>query len=172
MEHSYEEKLSIVSEILSGKRLMMVCRERGIDKHMLQGWLDRYERYGEEGLRKVKKCRQFTQSEKEEIVLRHIKEGLTLRQLSLRYDVSRSTIISWTRQSRTGDVGHKEKQPGGSAKVHMGRPKKKEPQSELEKLQAENLRLRAENALLKKVKALVEEQEARARLNGRKPSMD
>ena len=42
--------------------------------------------------------------------------------------------------------------------------------TELEKLQAENLRLRAENALLKKVKALVEEQEARARLNGQKPS--
>lgn len=52
----------------------------------------------------------------------------------------------------------------------MARPKKKEPQTELEKLQAENLRLRAENALLKKVKALVEEQEARARLNGQKPS--
>ena len=52
----------------------------------------------------------------------------------------------------------------------MARPKKREPQTELETLQAENLRLRAENALLKKVKALVEEQEARARLNGQKPS--
>lgn len=48
----------------------------------------------------------------------------------------------------------------------MARSKKKEYQTELEKLQAENLRQRAENALLKKVKALVEEQETRARLNG------
>ena len=32
----------------------------------------------------------------------------------------------------------------------MARPKKREPQTELEKLQTENLRLRAENALLKK----------------------
>ena len=46
----------------------------------------------------------------------------------------------------------------------MARSKKKEYQTELEKLQAENLRQRAENALLKK--ALVEEQETRARLNG------
>ena len=45
----------------------------------------------------------------------------------------------------------------------MARSKKKEYQTELEKLQAENLRQRAENALLK---ALVEEQETRARLNG------
>ena len=52
----------------------------------------------------------------------------------------------------------------------MARPKKKEPQTELEQLQAENLRLRAENALLKKVKALVEEQKALERLNGQKPS--
>ena len=59
---------------------------------------------------------------------------------------------------------------GRPPKDPMARPKKQEPQTELEKLQAENLRLRAENALLKKVKALVEEQEARARLNGQKPS--
>jgi cell division protein FtsB len=52
----------------------------------------------------------------------------------------------------------------------MGRPKKREPQTDIEKLQAENLSLRAENALLKKVKALVEEQKVRARLNGQKPS--
>ena len=58
----------------------------------------------------------------------------------------------------------------GQPPKDMARPKKREPQTELEKLQAENLRLRAENALLKKVKALVEEQEARARLNGQKPS--
>ena len=64
------------------------------------------------------------------------------------------------------------RQRGDPKKDHMARPKKKEPQTELEKLQAENLRLRAENALLKKVKALVEEQEARARLSGRKPSTD
>ena len=56
---------------------------------------------------------------------------------------------------------------GCPPKDTMARPKKKEPQTEL---QVENLRLRAENALLKKVKALVEEQEARARLNGQKPS--
>ena len=52
----------------------------------------------------------------------------------------------------------------------MASPKKKGPETEPEKLQAEKLRLRVENALLKKVKALVEEQEARARLHGQKPS--
>ena len=83
----------------------------------------------------------------------------------LRYDVDRSTIKSWLRKARTGGSLYRIKQPSP-----MARPKKKEPQTELEKLQAENLRLRAENALLKKVKALVEEKKARARENGQKPS--
>ena len=52
----------------------------------------------------------------------------------------------------------------------MARQKKREPQTELERLQAENLRLRAENALLKKVQTLVEEQKAQARRGGQKPS--
>lgn len=52
----------------------------------------------------------------------------------------------------------------------MGRSKKLEPETELEKLQAENDRLRAENALLKKVKVLVKEREARERKSGQKPS--
>lgn len=62
------------------------------------------------------------------------------------------------------------KRQGRPPAQSMGRPKKREPQTDIEKLQAENLSLRAENALLKKVKALVEEQKVRARLNGQKPS--
>ena len=54
----------------------------------------------------------------------------------------------------------------------MGRPKKREPQTELEKLRARNEWLEAENALLKKVKALVEKEDARLRKLGRKPSKD
>lgn len=49
-------------------------------------------------------------------------------------------------------------------------PKEKEPQTELEKLQAENLRLRAKNVLFKKAKALVEAKKGQALLNGRGPS--
>lgn len=63
------------------------------------------------------------------------------------------------------------KKRGRPPKDHsMARPKKKEPQTEIERLQAENLRLRAENALLKKVKTLVEEQKAQALRSEQKPS--
>ncbi len=52
----------------------------------------------------------------------------------------------------------------------MGRPKKQPPQTELEQLRERVAYLEAENALLKKVKALVEEEDARLRKLGQKPS--
>lgn len=53
------------------------------------------------------------------------------------------------RKIRQG-ISLENKRWGHPPKAPMSRPKKKEPQTELEKLQAENLRLKAENALLKK----------------------
>ena len=97
------------------------------------------------------------------------KKSVTLSEICLRYDLNRSTIQSWVRRYRNGHTLENQNR-GRPPKDPMARPKKKEPQTELEKLQAENLRLRAENALLKKVKALVEEQKAQARHNGQKPS--
>lgn len=170
MKYSFEEKLNVVSEITCGKTLVSICRERHLDKHQVRGWLSRYRAYGEEGLLKSTKGYHFTSAEKERIILEHIKDGVTLQQLSLRYDVNRNTILSWLRKVRSGGSLYDVKQRGRPPKAPMTRPKKRDPQTELEKLQAENLRLRAENALLKKVKALVEEQKAQARLNGQKPS--
>ena len=102
MKHSFEEKLNVVSEITCGKGLETICREHHLDKHQVRGWLSRYRAYGEEGLRKSTKGYHFSPAEKERIILEHIKDGVTLQELSLRYDVNRSTIISWLRKVRSG----------------------------------------------------------------------
>ena len=167
MRHDFEEKLNVVSEIVSGKGISTLCRERHLDRHMVYDWYLRYRAHGDDGLRISSAAIRYSPAEKEEIVLEHVKKGVSLSQLSLRYGVDRSTVKSWVRRCRRE----------GSMLYHdlrhqMARPKKKKPQTELERLQEENLRLRAENALLKKVRALVEEQNARARLSGRKPSTD
>ena len=170
MKYGFEEKLSVISEITCGKGLQTVCRERHLDRHEVRNWLARFRLYGEAGLHASARCLNYTAAEKEKIILEHTKKGVPLSHLSLHYDVHRSTIKSWLRTIRAGGSLNV-KRRGRPPKDPMARPKKKEPQTELERLQAENLRLRAENALLKKVKALVEEeQKARARLNGQKPS--
>ena len=171
MKYGFEEKLSVISEITCGKGLQTVCRERHLDRHEVRNWLARFRLYGEAGLHASARCLNYTAAEKEKIILEHTQNGVTLLQLSLRYGLTRSTIQSWLRTVRSGGSLYDVKRRGRPPKDPMARPKKREPQTELEKLQAENLRLRAENALLKKVKALVEEeQKARARLNGQKPS--
>jgi transposase len=147
----------------------MSCRFH-IDRKAISDWVRRYSLFGSEGLkRRSAVC--IPPVIKEEIVREHQEKGISLPELSLRYDINRCTIQSWLRLVRVRGYAslYRMNNPGRPPK-DMGRPKKKEPQTELEKLQFENAYLKAENALLKKVKALVEKQEARARLNGRRPS--
>ena len=169
MKHSFEELLELVSLIHSGYPLKMLCRERGYDRNRVRDWLRLYDEFGEDGLRPRKPNKKFSREEKEEIVRLYLEKGLPLREIYIASGVSRSALLSWVRKVREQGY-HALRGNAGKGELKMARPKKKEPQTELERLQAENLRLRAENALLKKVKALVEEQQARARLSGQKPS--
>ena len=102
MKHSFEEKLNLVSEIICGKGVKSLCRKRHLDKHQVCDWVARYRSYGEEGLYQSTKGYHFTPAEKEKIILEQIREGVTLQQLCLRYDVNRSTILSWLRKVRSG----------------------------------------------------------------------
>ena len=166
--HNFEERLNIVSRLLSGEPLESLCKELKMDKKMVLLWYLRYKKYGDEGLRGIRHSH-YTRDKKLAIVKEFVENGVILQELCLQYDLSRSAIKSWVRMYRQG-LSLENRRRGRPPKEPMARPKKKEAQTELERLQAENLRLRAENALLKKVKTLVEEQEARARLNGQKPS--
>lgn len=168
--HTFEERLNIVSRIKAGESKRSLCKEYGVDGDSVRQWYLRYEKYGDEGLRGTRSYR-YTAEEKLNIVKEFVEKGVPLQEISLRYDLNRSTVQTWVRHYRRG-YSLENRKRGRPPKDPMARPKKKEPQTELEKLQAENLRLRAENALLKKVKTLVEEQEAQARLNGQKPSTD
>lgn len=166
--HDFEERLNVVSRILSGEPIQSVCRALALDRELVRQWYLRYKKYGENGLRGTRSYH-YSAKEKSMIIKENAEKGIPLHEICLRYNLSRSTVECWKRKIRKG-LSLENKRRGHPPKNPMARPKKKEPQSELEKLHAENLRLRAENALLKKVKALVEEQEARARLNGQKPS--
>ena len=165
--HNYEERLNIVSRILCGETIKSICRELQLDRHIVVQWHLRYKKYGEEGLRGTRSYH-YSSAEKLYIVKEFTEKDVSLHQICLHYDISRSTLKSWIKKVRQGKSLENKRR--GRPPKEMARPKKIKPQTELEKLQAENLRLRAENALLKKVKALVEEQQAQERLSGQKPS--
>lgn len=166
--HSFEERLNMISRLISGEPLRSLCKE-----FMLIAMKSGNGIFATKNMaRKVFVEPDHTTvqlKKKNRIVAEYIVKGVPLQEICLRYNLNRSTVKIWIRKIREGK-NLENKRRGRPPKDPMARPKKKEPQTELEKLQAENLRLRAENALLKKVKALVEEQEARERLSGQKPS--
>ena len=171
MKHTLKEKISYVKLVLDGIPQRQICKTYGLSHNNLRFWIDRYRLYGEEGL-KPKPYVDISPNKKERLIRLYEEKGVPLRLICIEHNISRAAFGKWIKQVRTKGYGslYKKRQRDHPPKDIMARPKKKEPQTELEKLQYENLRLRAENALLKKVKALVEEEEARARRNGRKPS--
>ena len=108
--------------------------------------------------------------EKCKIVCEYAEKHVPLHRVCAKYHVSLSSVNRWAAAYRKGGYDAlRDIKPQGRPK-NMGRPKKQEPQTELERLRYENEYLRAEVALLKKVRALMEEREKRLHDIGRKPS--
>ena len=99
--HNFEERLNIVSRLLSGEPLESLCKELKMDKKMVRLWYLRYKKYGEEGLRGIRHSH-YTADKKLAIVKEFVENGVILQELCLQYDLSRSAIKSWVRMYRQG----------------------------------------------------------------------
>ncbi|MBR1472959.1 MAG: helix-turn-helix domain-containing protein [Paludibacteraceae bacterium] len=169
-KHPYKERLQAVKLCLAGYSVTSVGHRLGINKDYVLEWLLRYQRDGKAGLRR-RIPKRATYAEKCKIVCKYAEKHVSLQQICVEHNVSRSAVERWTRIYRKGGYeALRAIKPRGTGCKGMGRPKKQEPQTELERLRYENEYLRAEVALLKKVRALMEEKEKRLHEIGRKPS--
>ena len=169
-KHPYEERLLAVQKCLEGYAPRGVGRMLGIEEHYVSEWLERYRQNGIAGLQK-RPNKHANLEEKCKIVCEYAEKHVPLHRVCAKYHVSQAAVSRWTRIYRQGGYeALRAIKPQGTGRKGMGRPKKKEPQTELERLRYENEYLRAEVALLKKVRALVEEREKRLHEIGRKPS--
>jgi transposase len=164
-----EKKLAIVLSIKDGTPIKVASRNHGVQSKQARAWYRRYTRYGCSGLETKTGSRRFDADFKLHVVLSVLEKSVSLAKAAVIYDIDVNTLRRWREQYLSGK---EMPQPASCTKKvkPMGRPRKKQPQTELEVLQAENERLRAEVALLKKVQALVEERERRERKSGRWPS--
>lgn len=166
-QRSIEDKHRIIDLYRSGYGSTIICRELSISESQVKIIINRYLRYGDQGLERLP-SRIFTAAFKREVVNCVLKESLSLEQVSLRYQIGASTVHTWVKLVEShGYERLSDLKPRGRPPKDMGRPKKKEPQTELEKLRERVAYLETENALLKKVRALVEERIARE--SGKKP---
>jgi len=169
MKHSIEERLLAVKKCLEGYAPKGVAKELGLNEHDISEWLLRYKMEGVLGLQK-RPMKHANFEEKCKIVCEFAEKGVPLHRVCAENHVSQSALHRWLRLYRKGGYEALRTMKPQGRPVKMGRPKKKEPQTELERLRYENEYLRAENALLKKVRALMEEKEKRLHEIGRKPS--
>ena len=169
-KHTYEERLLAVEKCLSGIAPKTVARQMGIEPNDVRVWFARYQAEGPIGLLK-RPMKHADFAEKCKIVCEYSEKGVPLHKICAEYHVGRTAVQRWSAMYRKGGYDAlRDIKPQGTSRKGMGRPKKQEPQTELERLRYENEYLRAEVALLKKVRALMEEREKRLHEIGRKPS--
>lgn len=169
-KHSIEERLLAVQKCLEGYAPRGVGRMLGIKEHYVSEWLERYRQNGIAGLQK-RPNKHANFEEKCKIVCEYAEKHVPLHHVCAKYHVSLSSVNRWAAAYRKGGYDAlRDIKPQGKGRKGMGRPKKQEPQTELERLRYENEYLRAEVALLKKVRDLVEERKKRLHEIGRKPS--
>ncbi len=166
------KKLDAINLYDRGYGCVNIGKALGVNESRVAEWLARYRAEGLSGLERRSTCSLCVAS-KGMIVREVLEESLSLEQAALRYGVSRSAVRCWVIKVRAGGYESlAEVKKRGRPPTAMGRPKKKEPQTELEKLQDELRYLRAENAYLKKLRALVEERIARESGRLPEPSKD
>lgn len=166
LKHSYSEKLSVVKLYEKGYGSRAISRELSINRSVVQSWLRIYQNQGIFGFDKQPN-RVLSVEFKEHVVRDVLDKCLSFPSVALKYGINQSTAHQWVQLVKQEGFSSLKETKRGRPTTIMGRPKKKQPETDLEKLEEELRYLRAENAYLKKVRALV--QERLLRESGKQP---
>lgn len=166
LKHSYSDKIRVVELYNQGYGSPHISKLLHISDTVVETWLRIYRAKGVLGFKKQPK--QMLSIDLKEQVVRDVLENLlSFPSVALKYGVSQSSAYQWVKLVKEEGFSSLKVTQQGRIPENMGRPKKKQPETELEKLEAELRYLRAENAYLKKVRALV--QERLLRESGKRP---
>ena len=168
-QHNHSDKLKVVELYEQDFGSIHISRQLQISQTVVETWIRLYQNYGISGFDK-QSSRELSIEIKEQVVHDVLSNFLSYNTVALKYHISPSTVYQWVQLvKQKGFSSLKAIKRGHPTKV-MGRPKKKQPETELEKLEEELRYLRAENAYLKKVRALVQERLLRESGKQPKPS--
>lgn len=168
-KYSFEFKMQIIKDYLSGNGYRYLSRKYGLERSIIRNWIANYKQYGEEGLLRSRNQQVFTFEFKLHVVELYLTSEYSYRQLALKVGMTDpATIARWVREYRTaGPEALKPKKKGRRRTMNKEEINRtiengdSDKQKELLKqLQEENLRLRIENAFLKEARRLRLEEEA------------
>ena len=169
-KYSFEFKLQIVNEYLSGKGgYWTLSKQYGIDTMVIRRWVNNYNRFGEAGLRRSRQQQTYTFEFKLDVVELYLTGELSYQELALRVGMTNpAQITRWVLDYKVaGPEALKTKKKGRKRTMDKEKIIRKieegdsdEQKELLKQLQEENLKLRIENAFLKEARRLRLEEEA------------
>lgn len=192
-EDLIERRLCAVIEYKSGALKYHVCKKYHIGMRLIELLVERYDRYGVDGLRPQVNQSHYPEGLVVRIMQEYDEKGISLKDLSKKYLIREDTLKGWVPKYEQYKKGDKFAFNGGRIyqsdfqhpvpsltsrlnPMPMEETKqRKERRKELSKLSKEELYellldRECELDLLKKVDALVKKRESRLRATGRKSS--
>lgn len=168
-KHSLSEKLKVIELYQSGYGSTTISEDLSVPLSIVKNWIRVYQEHGVKGL-EIKSYNSLNPILKEQAVREVLDKSVSFETVALKYQVSISAVYAWTQQVKLYGYAILSSIKTGRPSNQMGRPTKKEPETEIEKLQEELRYLRAENAYLKKLRALVQERISRESGKKSRPS--
>lgn len=169
-KYSYEIKKKIVQEYLNGEggEKYLIEKYNIPSKKILQVWIGAYKKFGDEGLKRSRKNKEYSFEFKLHVVELYLTTEVSYQKLALSVGINNPSLITrWVNDYRIAGVDALRPKRKGR-KPRVAKPKKQIPKTEKEKadaeylrqLEEENLKLRIENAYLKELRRLRLEEEA------------
>ncbi len=176
-KYSFELKKKVVLEYLNDEvGYLYLSRKYGIsNKSIIQDWVGAYKVFGDDGIARSKKSKDYTFEFKLHVVELYLSTEVSYQELALSVGLSnRSLVVRWVREFRTAG-------PDALRPRKKGRVKSLETSNDkddlidapithidtsaehVKQLENEVLKLRIENAFLKELRRLRLEDEARLR---------
>jgi transposase len=170
-KHSIQEKKNAVELYTRGYGCTSIGKQLKVGETQIKHWIRSYQELGVKGFENLSHS-SFSSEIKCQAVRAVLEKFLTFETVALKYNVSSSAVYSWTQKVKLHGYEVLTTIKQGRPPKAMERPKKKVPETELEKLQEEVRYLKAENAYLKKLRVLVQERVARESGKQPRPSKD
>lgn len=168
VKYSFEFKLKIVHEYLSGSRgYSFISKKYGIPSAtMPRDWVINYQAFGEEGLQRIKKKKDYSVQFKQDAIELYLSKRISYRNLATELGMTNpNLIVSWMTTFRAeglqGLAGAKgwpsemknNKKKNGAKKAFQS-PIESNHSKRIQELETQILSLQIQNAFLKELRSL------------------
>lgn len=166
--HSFEFKMKMVKEYLSGMGgYGFLCKQYGIpDKSQLRNWVENYKTFGEEGLQRSRKNRDYSFQFKKDAIELYLSTEISYRELAIELGITNPPLIAgWVRKFRAEGLEGLSKPKGRPPKMKNDKkkketndkhpsPRKNDGSERMKELENQVLSLQIQNAFLKELRSL------------------